>query len=200
MIEALPVRQLAAGDNASARRGRTLDQRCDVLVLARRGQETDFGRHVQWTANPDPLGLLLGEGEKLVLNASLYNQTRVGHTVQSRGGEHSCHLGVRCTLKIGIGENDERRFAAELKRCRSQVLDRIADDMLRCFRSPGEGHVGDLRMSSERGATRRVEPDDDIDDAWREASLVTIKFSLRLGSRKYQVAHPLYVPSSQEDR
>ena len=62
------------------------------------------------------------------MHAALDQQPRAGDAALAGGGEDAGDDGVGGAVEIGVGEDQHRRFAAELERGVGEVLGRVADD------------------------------------------------------------------------
>ncbi len=96
-------------------------------------------------------------------------ETRTGDTALPRCPEDAGYAAVHGGIKIGVLEDDERRFAAEFERHLREVLRRIPDDMRRRLWPTGERDLGHERMGREGATAWFGVSGDDIDDAVRDA-------------------------------
>ena len=93
-------------------------------------------------------------GDEIVVDRLVDEDPRAGHAVlalQEEGRHRDAGDG---DIEIGVGEDDNGGFAAELERDLLHRLDSAAHDQLADLGRSGEGDLVDVRMRDQRGAPR----------------------------------------------
>ena len=127
-LEEVPARQMPAGrpppvSSGIRRLARALDEAEHLLVLAARDQRAEQRAVGETVADRDP-ARLLGEAVEQARRERLLDQQPRGRAADlPLVPEDAEHHPLDRGLDVGVGEDDERRLAAELER---DVLDRPA--------------------------------------------------------------------------
>ncbi len=121
-------------------------------------------------------GGALGElGDEIVGDLLVDDDALSRHADLALIGESAEYRRIDRGVHVGVGKHDERRFAAEFKQHRLQVLgaefgDLLADPRRAREVDPLDGRIGDQRPDDLRRILRRVR--DEVDDALRESRFV----------------------------
>src|SRR5271166_1490138 len=115
---------------------------------------------------------VLGQGiHKFIVKIPLYEDASSGAADLARQHSKPEQRGWNCLLKVRVGENDIRRFAAELQRDPFQIARRGLQNQLSYFGRSCEGNFVDVRMTRDCGSRGLPEAGDYIDHALRDSSL-----------------------------
>ena len=117
------------------------------------------------------LGLVGDAGDDVVEDRLLHVQPRAGVAALAVVEEDPVGGADDRALRIGVGEHDVRRLAAELERDLLQVPGRGLDDQLADLGRARERDLVDIVVRRQRGAGV-AEAGDDVDDAVRQPGLL----------------------------
>ena len=127
----------------------------------------------KWVANDVLLCPLLELLNELVVNGFLHVDTGTGAATLAVVEEDTEVNPGNGIINVRVLEDDIWRFATELERdllqvgARGSLEDRAADDS-----RASEGDLVDVHVRGKGGTSRLAKTRDDVDDTWREASLL----------------------------
>ncbi len=162
---------LAARDGARAFLGPRLQEAAHSLELNFRHQRPHLGRGVESGPEADLPGRIADTLEHLIVALLLHEQARSGAATLAMVEEDGTRDARDRQVQIRIFEHDVGRLAAELQRDFLEVVGGCLDDQLAHFRRPGEGHLVDARMRSQRCAACFPKAGDHIEHARRQTRL-----------------------------
>ena len=86
-----------------------------MALLPLRGKGTDLGFHVERRSDADRLSLALEDRQEAVFDAGFDDQAGAGNTALAGCRKNSGNLRIGGTFEIGVGKDDEGRFAAQFQ-------------------------------------------------------------------------------------
>ena len=142
-----------------------------TLVLLFADQRTHLRLAFQRRAQFDLLRFF-GHGiDEVLIYRLLHQDAAARGTYLALIDEDTKQRPVNGSFKIGVCEEDVRRFAAEFERHALYSVRSLFHDDLAHSRTAGEGNLVHIGMLNERSAATLAKSGHDVDDSWRQSAV-----------------------------